>query len=156
MNKRGDGFTLVGEKTLNIIIAIACLIALAYLLFSLYSSSQQSKELELAQSSLSYLMDKIKVGALSVDIYNPSGWWIMHWTQSTEMYAEKKAGYTIPPSCSGLQPENCLCFCPEESFGCVGGICTDSDGYLVLNPIQIENPPITLSINQQSKVISKT
>ncbi len=152
-NKKG-GFWL-GEETLKLIIGIIALGFLVYLAASLYFSAKTSKELEQAEASLNFLVGEAKAGSENVDIYNPEGWWVMHWTQTEELFAEKKPGYNIPETCSGIQPENCLCFCPETRFGCVGGICTDGGGFSVENSTKIENPPITLNIDQANKKISR-
>jgi len=152
--KRKKGL-LLAEETLKIVIAVIAIGFLVYFLISLYFSAKATKELEQAEASLNFILGEAAAGRTTVDIYNPRNWWIMQWNRTEELFAERKPGYQIPESCSGLQPENCLCLCPDFRFGCYDGICADSNGFLVETPIKIENPPITLNINQESKIITK-
>ena len=125
-NRRGF---LLAEETLKLVISVIAIGFLAYLLFSLYFSFKNN-ELEQAEASLDFLMSEIKAGRTSADIYNPEGWWIL----------------------SGNVE---LCFCKDNEYdSCKDkGICDKSD-FALESAIRIENPPVTLQINQETKTIS--
>lgn len=122
---------ILAEETLKIVVAVIAIGFLVYLLTSIYFSAQSSKELEQAKETLPFILNEAKAGKTSVDIYNPKDWWIFS---------------------SGRD----LCICKEsEPTSCMQeGICQTAD-YAVQEPIKIENPPLTIQINQDSKTISK-
>ena len=130
MDKKGF---LLGEETLKIVIAIIAIGFLAYFLASLYFSAQASREMKQAEESLDFIISEALAGRASVDIYNPKNWWILNNEATGE-----------------------LCICEDDLNSCdKKGVCMNNSGFLVQSPIKIENPPITLSINQESKTIGK-
>ena len=129
MNRRGF---LLAEETLKIIIAVIAIGFLAYFLVSLYFSAQASKELEQAEESLNFILSEAAAGRANVDIYNPKNWWIL-----------SREGETC------LCEKNSLDSCNEK------GICLDNNGFLLDPAIKIEDPPITLNIDQVNKRITK-
>ncbi|MBU2615761.1 MAG: hypothetical protein KKC19_01520 [Nanoarchaeota archaeon] len=150
---------LLAEETLKMILALISIGILAFLLFSIYGSREDAKDLELATESLNYLVQEIEVGATQVEIYNPEGWWLISWP-----YEEKR-----PEACSNLGWENCLCFIDKsyDSFGPDGysedsddGVCLETSlRVLVVSdseeqvPIKIVNPPLVLSIDRSEAII---
>jgi len=128
MNKRGF---LLAEETLKLVIAVIAIGFLVYFLVSLYFSSQSSKELGQAESSINFLMNEIEAGKTAVDIYNPKNWWI-------------------------LSSNGELCICKDNQYASCNekGVCEISE-FAIEAGIKIENPPITLNINQESKTINK-
>ena len=145
---------------MKIILAVIAIGFLAYFLISLYSSNQNSKNLELAKASLSHLMEEINSGKTEVEIYNPEGWSLSSWP-----FEDKK-----PLSCSNLGWQSCLCICDTPLGKSASnylencdnkGICLETSESLVVVrdggqlPIKIKDPPITLMIDQINKQISK-
>ncbi len=110
-NKRGF---LLAEETLKIIIAVICIGLLVYLLFALYFSRSNERDLIDAQNSLKNSsnsfkssVERVRLGngnnGSYVDyllIHNPVGWHLFSFVGS-----EKK-----PNSCAG---QNCLCICDD-------------------------------------------
>jgi type II secretory pathway pseudopilin PulG len=127
--KSKRGF-LLAEETLKLVIAVIAIGILAYFLVSLYFSSKNSKELEQAEASLTFLIDQAKAGSETVDIYNPNDWWIF---QNNEEIC----------ICKGITSSSC-----EDK-----GICLPEEEFSVEGRIQIVKPPITLSINQENMEI---
>lgn len=155
MEKRGF---LLAEETLKMILAVIAIGFLAYLLFSIYSARKESKELELAKSSLEHLIEEINSDATEIDIYNPanSWWYVASWPISGEK----------PLYCENVGWERCLCICKFSFFQettpsklsdlCDNeGICMESSAYVNDNGkfyIQIENPPLRLKINNEKEI----
>ncbi len=171
--KNKKGF-LLGEHTLKVVIAVLCLLLLFYLLFSLYSNSQDERNLQLAGATLGELVEKMEEakveGESEAIILNPSPdsflekafqeeWWIIAWPYKGEG--------TKPTQC---QRDYCVCICviPSnyESFlnlfnirkksleECNSlGICKSFDEKIeVINkPIPIKDPPINLDIKYGDK-----
>jgi hypothetical protein len=127
-NKRGF---LLAEETLKLVIAVIAIGFLVYFLISLYFSAKSSKELEQAEASLNFLIEQAKEGSEKVDIYNPKDWWIV-----------------------SINDEMCICKGSTSSSCDSAGICVESD-FVTNLPIQIREPPITLTINQEAKEITK-
>jgi len=164
---------LLAEETLKMILALISLSILAYLLFSIYGSGKEAKDLEFAESSLDRLVREISVGAEEVEIYNPEGWVLMSWPYSEDD--------EILLSCSNLGWKDCICM--VENIGSVKrfwydqsftqnlrdaffekidekGICRENVLDLDVNlfeggqePLQIDNPPVTLLIDYDNKLI---
>lgn len=146
MNKKGF---LLAEETLKIVIALICIGLLAFLVVSLYLSFTKSRELDQAKSTLPFIMNAVKQSDTSVDVYNPDSWWISSWPQFQDQ---------VPNSCSSIGLQSCICICKEDSLeGCNSdGVCQDNAGFRVQGAaIQITKPPITLTIDQQNKIIRK-
>lgn len=123
---------ILAEETLKIIIAVIAIGFLVYLLTSIYFSAQKSKELEQAKETLPHIIQEAKDGEASVEVYNPKDWWILSVGEE-------------------------ICICKENDYAqCKGteGICESSD-FSMLGSVKIENPPITLNINQQTKTFSE-
>jgi len=164
--KRGDrimknkkGF-LLAEETLKLIIAIIAIGLLAYLLMSLYFSAKTSKEMEQARETLPFLMNETIAGRTSVDIYNPKGWWLGSWPHEVEkgILFFKEREIQFPKTCSNLGLASCICICEEENAeSCDNdGICLDNKGFSIEgNSIKIENPPVTVNIDQTNKILKK-
>jgi len=123
MNNKGF---LLAEETIKIIIALICLTFLAYLLFSIYSNNKNNKDLEFAEASLEYLIERFNSGENSAEIYNPEGWYVLN------------------------QPEGKLCICEGKSFNmgpkdCAEfGVCVNSKFEIENGPIEIKNPPVVI------------
>ena len=154
MNKNGF---LLAEETLKLIISVIAIGFLAYLLFSLYQANKDSKDLELAKDSLNFLMNGIKTENKSVDIYNPDGWWLNVLPRTETLSNGRQLIYLIPKTCSNLGLTSCICLCSENTpKNCdEKGICLDNKGFLIDEPIKIEDPPITIKINYNTKKISE-
>lgn len=151
--KNKHGF-LLGEETVKIIIAVICLVALVYFLASLYLANR-NKDLELAKASLEKLIADINAGRNETEIYNPKGWLITSFSSSKEI---------IPKYCLDKEWENCICICVKPAStggnvhfavnGCDNkGVCQET-GFITLDIIEI-TPPVFLSINQDTKIITK-
>ena len=136
---------LLAEETLKIILAVIAIGFLAYFLISLYLSNQDSKNLEFAKASLSFLVKEINDGKTEVDIYNPKGWHISSWQEG------------LPLSCSNIGLDSCLCICDgKDAEDCDNkGICLENDFNMGEGSIKIRDSPITLMIDQVNKQISK-
>jgi len=148
MNKKGF---LLGEQTLKIIIAVICLLLLAFLLFMIYSSLDAKHKLEQAKSSMEMIelaLDEAKQnGEAEVVILGPTVrkklspakvgeaidiWWVIAFP------AEKVGlpGTVTPKTCVLNGWENCLCICESNFNGLADltdnacdkiGICTELD-----------------------------
>ena len=145
--------------------------------FKLYLKSQESKDLELAKSSLEHLISEINLEHESVEIYNPEGWVIGVWPGnivSKKWYGARQNEKSIPNFCSNLNWESCICICKNRKAETCDekGVCENNENKLVIkeewistskyrqqilegdkNYIEIENPPIKLLI--KDNVISK-
>jgi len=126
-NKRGF---MLGEYTLKIIIAVLCLLLLFYLLFSLYSNSVDARNLQLAESTLEELVEKMEEARINGDakmiLLNPEKWIMVSYSKE-----DKK-----PNQCFG----NCICICTNPTYKTKGhtdislcnenGVCNDFE-YLI-------------------------
>ena len=155
MNKKGF---LLAEETLKIVIALISISFLIYFLVSLYMANQDSKNLELAKSSLDHLVEEINSGSTEVEIYNPQGWVVLSWPN------EGKS----PKSCENLNWDNCLCICNDLGFQTSNsyldrcddqGICmqvlkkTIVGGFIGQHPLTIERPFLSLEIKYGNEII---
>lgn len=157
--KNKKGF-LLAEETLKIILAVIAIGFLAYLLFSIYKSGSDSKNLEFAKESSDFLMQSLSSKQEGVEIYNPKKWVIYSWpnkyTKGILFFKEEKTGF--PKSCENLGWENCICICKEANpESCESdGICRENrENFQIKNPIEIDTPPINLLINYEGKIISR-
>ena len=164
--KNKHGF-LLAEETLKIIISVISIGFLVYFLTSLYFANQGDKELEQAEASLEFLIKEINSleedDVREVTIFNPEGWFIISWPAGVyRIFSETEN--EIPSSCTSLKWKDCICFCENDkgSETCdKKGICRESSFKITKseenteNSIKIENPPITLQINSESKEIDK-
>jgi hypothetical protein len=132
--KNKKGF-LLAEETLKIVLALVCISFLVYFLASLYFNNKDDNNLELAKSSLEYLVSEAESfgeeGGI-VEIYNPQGWVVSLWSENK-----------MPNSCSNKGWDNCLCICKEElSTRTINGLISDCDnkGYCLESlELRIEN-----------------
>jgi len=102
-SKNKKGFTLLGEKTVGILIALLCIIFLVYVLAAIFSSTTTSEKEKQAESVLNGengIITTINTAENKYDflINSPSGWYLFGFTE------------TKPNSCLS---ENCLCFCKK-------------------------------------------
>lgn len=157
---------MLAEETLKIIIAVICIVFLAYLLISLYMKGQGDKELEMARTSLEHLVNEINAGATEVQIYNPEDWWISSWPSAISQQGQ----VFMPTSCSNFGWQNCLCISKEGFFNRVfsisstshlqqnideRGVCFETNSKISLEPstyIKV-NSPMALEINYGSGVL---
>jgi len=165
MGKRGF---LLAEETLKIILAVIAIGFLAYLLFSIYAANRDSRNLELARSSLDFLIEEINDEKTEVEIYNPGNWVILSWSGIE--------GDDIPLSCSNIGWESCICMTKDLSLPGKGwsrlpgtaserekllersdeGVCRNNpEDFSVKEPIKISSPPITLEVDYENKIIEK-
>ncbi len=162
-NKRGF---LLAEETLKIIIAVISIGFLVYFLVSLYNSNKSSKDLEEAEASLDFLIEQMNENIEDVEIYNPintldisDAWDIISWPNeyTTGALFWKQTREGIPNSCSNLNWESCLCFCPKVNPNkCDSkGVCKESEFIIPEGHIKIKNPPVSLKINYEEKTISE-
>jgi type II secretory pathway pseudopilin PulG len=157
--KNRKGF-LLAEETLKIILAVIAIVFLAYLLFSIYNANKDAKDLELAEESLNFLIQEINAERTEVQIYNPKGWEIYSWpnTYTKGILLWKTTEEGMPMSCSNLGWESCICICKKDTpEKCDSkGVCLDNpSAFSVEESIKIKDPPITLSIDYQNKIISE-
>ncbi len=158
MKKDKRGF-LLAEETLKIILAVIAIGFLAYLLFSIYNTNKDAKDLELAEESLDHLMQEIGAERTEVEIYNPKGWEIYSWpnTYTKGILWWKTTEEGMPMSCSNLGWESCICICKKDTPDkCDSkGVCLNNSlVFSVEESIKIEKPPITVSIDYKNKKIS--
>jgi hypothetical protein len=154
LEKNRKGF-LLAEETLKIIIAVICISFLVYFLISLYMKNSESKDLEMAKTSLERLIKEINVGHDSVEIYNPKGWFVISWPKDVNkriFYMPWKINTlknVKPLFCENLGWDNCLCICNGDSLDdCENqGICLESSTEVQEGKIKI-NPPLSLKINE--------
>jgi len=170
--KSKKGFML-GEYTLKIVIAVIVLLLLFYLLFRLYSTYEDGRNLELAEATLKSIIESMEVakesGEEEVIVLNPTekGLTSHYWSIVSWPYGNYKL---IPESCD----KNCVCICQfpntweTEPFGRISddllekcnsiGVCLNSyskikilnSGFLKVDgQIQIKNPPVNLKINYE-------
>jgi len=154
MNRNGF---LLAEETLKMIIAVVALVVLVGLLVKVYYNNQDSKELELAKSSLEKLEKAIGDNLIEVQIFNPDGWSFSTWPNDGE----------IPDVCSNMKWEKCICLCeaPIIKFSTnyldncndgKTGICFENEKDLGIPSLHIEIDGITvLKINYEDNEISK-
>jgi len=114
MKKRG---MLLTEETLKIVIAVICIIFLAYFLASLYLNNKSSANLEFAEESLNFLVGEIETGQSSIEIYNPKGWVISVWPGEfiSGFWPFTQVETGMPNSCSNVGWESCICICNEAN-----------------------------------------
>lgn len=103
INKKAN---LLGEQTLKIIISAIALLLLIYLLFALYSTFSEKKNLEKAEATLRSLDERLsdarKTNQSEFPLLEPEGWRLIYFEKGEEQ----------PNSCL----KNCLCLCKDESF----------------------------------------
>lgn len=173
MNKRGF---LLGEETVKIVLSLIAIIFLIFFIVSLYNNYSKNKGLEYAKDSLNHLIDEINSGSSQVEIYNPNEWYLSSFPKHL-YYNLPSSGsdLIIPKMCSSVGWKKCICIykwnkkgidvskavdntgiCRQNDFS-VKGVSTTSSNIQgkVMNTIEIKNPPLLLSINQEDKIIQK-
>jgi type II secretory pathway pseudopilin PulG len=103
-NRRGEGTTFLAEKVVKILIAIICLVFLAWLVGTIWYNSTKDSDLSKAQSSLMLISEEILrlegIGLENpngIQISSPSGWEIISFVETEK-----------PNKCIG---EKCVCIC---------------------------------------------
>lgn len=123
---------LLGEETLKIVIAVICIMFLAYLLFSLYNAHKKNKELELAKDSLNHLIDEINAESTQAEIHKPRGWFFTSFPQDIGIKSE-----VFPKSCSNLGWSTCICICKVKLYSQIDRQC-DKDGFCLEEEFIVE------------------
>jgi len=170
--KQKKGFFLA-EETLKMILAVIAIGFLAYLLFSLYNSQQNAKELDLATRSLDFLNQEIEKGTNEIMLQNPNGWVLLSWPYTGES--------ARPDSCDTFGWESCICI--VEDIGLVensisvlpftqnlrerfikrsdDGVCSNNPQGLVVKQDGIQQRPIlidgltTLNVDYGNKIVQE-
>ena len=149
MNNKG----LLPKATLKLILAVISILFLVGFLVSLFISNSRNKDLELAESSLEYLIERVESGVTEVEIWNPKSWGVAS-------FSFEQGGF--PDYCSNNGWENCICMCGPlgvnvntAKLACPivdshGIVCLESD-FLIDETIQF--PPLILMI--EGKTIRK-
>ena len=151
--KSKKGF-LLAEETLKIILGVIGIMFLAYLLFALYKSNSDSKDLEEAKASLARFFVETEKEAAQVQISNPEGWYMISWPNN---------GQSLE-SCSNIGWASCLCICEDKIYrtdlskecNSAGACLENIQSFEIKNLIVIDNPPITLNVNYETREISKS
>lgn len=106
-NKKAEGF--LEEHTLNIIIAVICILVLIGLIIKIYSLSQTKSDSKIAEKVLNELINAIKAlkegekgDYLAI---GPKDWFIVDYKQGTDL--------EIPKQCKS---QSCLCMCPASTL----------------------------------------
>ena len=144
---------LLAEQTLKIIIALIGILALIYLLTSLYFNKVQAENQAAAYNSLhegnkvkgilKELSTKEDQSTISLDIIKPVGWYLFTFTGTGSAREQR------PNLCQG---KNCLCICANEwvIFGSERKAqaieCDDAGACLI-----IDNPDTKLKLVDYSK-----
>ena len=161
MNRKGF---LLAEETLKLILAVIAIGFLAYLLFALYQSNQDSKDLKLAKESLEHVVEELSLERAEIEIYNPNGWYISSWpnTYVTGILLWKSLESGIPLSCSNLGWQSCICICDTKSFKdekseceSVGACLENPEGFFLSENVKIENPPVILGVDYETKEMTQ-
>ena len=108
MIKNKKGFELLGEHTVNLIIAVLCIIVLIYLGMALFGYFKDTTRLQQAKSSMDDFLLKSnslkEVGdSAEVMILSPADWWLSVWPQDNQ----------YPFSCG---TKSCICFSREIPY----------------------------------------
>lgn len=148
MNKRG--YQLITNKTLGIIISVACLVILiGFAVSYIHTYIASNDALKQAKTTLNNLVDVINSGGIQfvgLEPYQEGGnpWFIAS-------YAKPSA---LPKQCQDAGWQSCLCICQA---GCDSlGICQDNDFSVSTldNLFMITKVPYTVSIDQKTKTLT--
>ena len=122
------GKFLIGEHTIEIIVAVLCLIILVYVGFRLYGAATTKNASEKAQAHMDQINEIIKTinngESKPYFLYSPNDWAIIGWPSlsfdlvsifgpttsrpgNIQQYSEKD----IPKTCSDKGWSRCLCIC---------------------------------------------
>ena len=135
MNKRGF---FLAEETLKILVAVICILFLAFFLVSLYNSKTGADKIKKAEENLNRvgeIVSSLSEGQVqNQDIPSPEGWHLYSFIQ------EKK-----PNSCLG---SNCLCICANSLIELVTSQakkCDDKGSCLVISNLGSSNLDIKIN-----------
>ncbi|MEX0932664.1 MAG: hypothetical protein WDZ77_01010 [Candidatus Pacearchaeota archaeon] len=141
---------LLAEETLKIVLALISIGFLVYFLSALYFSDNTSEDLKFAEASLSNLGDALSSKISELQIYNPQGWVLISFSVGNEDF---------PRACSNFAWENCLCL--TNNLNLFKGVflddeitCLETEYSIPGKQIDLDNLPITLELNHESKEIS--
>ena len=111
--KTKKGF-LMGEYTVNVLIAILALLALSVISYQTYSTVRGKTDLEKAEGHLENIMRKLENlregGAEKYFLYSPKDWNLILWP------LPKSGDFSVPKRCSDSGLDRCLCICPDDFF----------------------------------------
>ena len=164
------GFILVDES-LKLILAAIVLVFLVVLLVEVYltaAKNQEQQNLEYAKGTLNNIMAVLASGGTQVQVYNPKEWYISYFP-ATLPSGQYKGNDVMPQSCSSQGWKSCICIYDLGSIKeanqqgnmvtiSITGSCQQSDFEISnqnTNSVQINNPPVTLDINQAAKTIQE-
>jgi len=152
---------IITKELLETVLAIISVLLVIGVAVFLYSNYVSNKELEEAKASLNFLVNQASNDATEVVIYNPDKWgglviknsvWILSFSSSKRQQ--------IPEFCAGKRWNNCICICAKAlsvsaRTSCLTPnnnkiTCLESDFSI---EEEIKNPPITLFIDPENKII---
>ncbi len=148
--KKGE---FLAEEVLKMIIALMVVGFLGYFLVSLYLSSQDSNDKELAIATLDNLILEIDNKKISYDVLNPKDWFLIVWPANYDQgfFSGMSEVPESPQVCKNVGWTSCVCFCPEMNpDDC------DETGYCVNNEkgisikgdfIEVEAVPLKLNLD---------
>jgi len=121
-DKKGEGL-LLANKTLEIIIAVICILFLAYIFYSIYANKVNGEEKKQAEGDLTRMkeiIDSLDNGESEIqDIVNPKDWYLISFT-----------GNIIKPNlCIN---KNCLCICQGKKASKQAEKCDDDGACIVI------------------------
>ncbi len=165
MNKRGEEEELLPKETINLIIAVICIGALAILATAIYFAVTGNQNLKDAQAvvngdnGIANEIRRINAGGIPNSegkiVPNPSGWNIFSFVEQG----------VKPNSCAG---ENCLCICEKLAVGIVNvdtrqakrcddkGVCVVVANLKKFDAIEIKKGGIFISIKKINDLIEIT
>ena len=145
-NRRGF---LLGEETIKIILAVICLAGLIVFVIYIYNGYAGNQDSQNAGATLNHIVSDIKGGVTQEQIYNPQNWVLISFpSQSTDPK-------NFPQVCTLNKWKTCLCICSDVNSCSNKGSCVQNDFSVQEGFIKFEKLPMSLSISQQSKTISK-
>lgn len=155
LNKNGQ--TWLTEETLRLIITVFCLLVLFGVLYAIYRTNTNNREIQLANASLTDIMNRINNQEEQIKVYNVKGWVLSSWS----------AGSLIPRQCENSIWTNCLCMCAKPGtavktylVACEStGICVNNkDNFKIKgfqDVVEINKIPKVLSVDYAKKTIGE-
>jgi hypothetical protein len=120
-NKKG--FELLGNHTVNIIIAVLAISVLVYLGFRVYGMFSGESEIEQSQNALNAISEKLNViadeGTAKILIFPPENWWLV-------------SGDKFPINDRECLKKSCICFCEEGGCDFNRKVCQGYDMNVVV------------------------
>ncbi len=138
INRKGF---LLGEFTLKVIIAVLCIIVLAFLVIKIYGALTNKPEIAKAEGTLERVLEKIRVAdnegkEQGYVLIEPRDWVLIY----------KPTG--APEMCSG---RNCLCVCEKEDCS-QNSVCEIVSREIIMtNSIKIESVDIVVREMEDGK-----